>query len=328
MKSWTRIGVFVLAGAMFAGFLNHRLRSNGNTQRSLSDTNAQAFADIPWVRRQPHAPAPAKPGKVDSSASIAEPKWSAEFASSADLFAFTKKAAVPAFHGDGTAALYVARALEICQLQVVLYGHASDPQGAFEAWLSEQQYMPEAEAAKSRHNFDLCRGFFGGNAFASLPPKKGNYEAFSYWLNAASSDGNPVAEVIHVGNELPAVGNGQNHRDAQAVLISAVSTGDPEAVFRTGYFLLNGHGGNSIDAYALTIAGCDLGYNCSANNSFIFGDCARLGICSPGLTFQDKIAQQIGPGGYAKAYELAQQLEAAIADGDTTAISKVVYLSK
>lgn len=188
--------------------------------------------------------------------------------------------------------------------------------------------MPEPEVAKFQRNFDLCKGFFSGDAFASLPPKKGGYLSFSYWLNAASSDGNPVAQVIHVANELPAVGNGRNRQNAQAMLISAVSTGDPEAVFRTGYLLLDGHGGNSADAYALAIAGCDLGYDCSANNSFIFGDCARLGNCPPGLDFQDKIAQAIGPAGYAKAYEMAQQLEAAISQGDTTAISKVVYLSK
>lgn len=328
MKPWVRIWMIVVVSAVFTAFLIHRSGSNGNTQRALTKATTHGFANLAWVKRQSRASPAAKQSKVDSNARPAEANWLSLFASSSDLFAFAKKAAVPAFHGDGTAALYVARALEICQLQVVLYGHAPNPQGAFENWLSEQEHVPEPEAAKLRRNFDLCKGFFSGDAFASLPPKKGGYLAFSYWLNAASRDGNPVAEVIHVGNELPAVGNGRNRQGPQAMLIRAVSTGDPEAVFRTGYLLLDGHGGNSVDAYALAIAGCDLGYDCSANNSFIFGDCVRLGNCSPGLDFQDKIEQEIGPAGYAKAYEVARQLEAAISQGDTAAISKVVYLSK
>lgn len=328
MKLWTRIGLIVTVGAVFAVFLLYRLRSNGNTQGSLTETTAHGHATLAWVRRQSYSSPTAKSSKVDSGAQVDQANWPSLFASSADLFAFAQKAAIPASHGDGAAALYVARALEVCQLQVALYGHTPDPRGAFESWLSEQEHLPEPEVAKFRRNFDLCKGFFSGDAFASLPPRKGGYLSFSYWLTAASTDGNPVAEVIHVGNELPAIGNGRNRQDAQATLISAVSSGNPEAVFRTGYLLLDGHGGNSVDAYALAIAGCDLGYDCSANNSFIFGDCARLGNCSPGLDFQDRIAREIGPAGYAKADEIAQQLEAAISQRDTAAISKVVYLSK
>lgn len=328
MKLWTRKGLIAVVIVAFVAFLGYRVRSNGNTQGSLTETTAHKFASLASVRRESHASPTAKPSKVDSVVPLAQANWPSLFASSSDLFAFAQRAAAPAFHGDGTAALYIARALETCQLQVALYGHAPDPQGAFESWLSEQEHMPEPEVTKFRRNFALCKRFFGGDAFASLPPKKGGYLSFSYWLNAANSDGNPVAEVIHVGNQLPAVGNDRDRQGAQTTLISAVSTGDPEAVFRTGYLLLDGHGGNNVDAYALAIAGCDLGYDCSANNSLIFGDCARLGNCSPGLDFQDKIAREIGPAAYAKAYEVAQQLEAAISQGDTTAISKVVYLSK
>jgi hypothetical protein len=328
MKPWTRIGLIVVASAAFAACLIHGVRSNGNAKGSLSERTARGFANVAWVKPKPPASPAAELSEVDRNAPLAEAQWPALFTSSSDLFAFAKKAAVPAFRGDGTAALYLARALELCQLQVVLYGRAPDPRSAFENWLSEQEYMPEPEVAKFERNFDLCKGFFSGDAFASLPPKKGGYLSFSYWLNAASSDGNPVAEVIHVANELPAVGNGRNPRGAEAMLVSAVSTGDPEAVFRAGYFLLDGHGGNGVDAYAVAIAGCDLGYDCSADNSFIFGDCARLGGCSPGLDFQDMVSQEIGPAGYAKAYAVARQLEAAISQGDTAAISKVVYLSK
>lgn len=328
MKFWRHVGLIVVVGAVFGVILAHRLRSSGNIQRSSTETRAPGFGNVRWMKPESHASPAVETSKLDAGARPNKAEWASLFTSSSDLYAFAKEAALPAFHGDGTAALYVAKALEICQLQVALYGHTSDPRSAFESWLSEQEHMPELELAKLRRNFDLCRGFFGSNAFASLPSRKGGYLSFSYWLNAANSDGNPVAEVIHVGNELPAVGNGRNPQGAQAMLISAVSTGDPEAVFRTGYLLLDGHGGDSVDAYALAIAGCDLGYDCSANNSLIFGDCARLGNCSPGINFQDRISEKIGPAGYAKAYELAQQLEAAISQGDTTAISKVVYLAK
>ena len=331
MKPWIRIGLLAVIGLGLATFLIHGLRWTSNTRGSPTTASASSLANSAWMKPPRDALPATSPSKTDYGAAPVVEDWPALFSSSTDYFAFVKNAAVPALHGDGTAALYVARAVEVCQLQVALYGHAQDPQSTFENWLSAQEHMPEPEVTKLQRRFNLCRGFFGGDAFASLPPRKGGYLSFSYWLNTSSDDGNPVAEVIHVANELPAVGNGGNREvamKAQSTLISAVSTGDPEAVFRTGYLLLSGHAANSVDAYALAIAGCDLGYDCSANNSYIFGECAKLGHCPPGLNFQDRIRQEIGPAGYAKAYEMAQQVEAAISQRDTTAISKVVYLSK
>lgn len=331
MKPRERTALILVVGVVFAALLIYRLRPGGVIRKSSTPPTPRSLADSAWPKPESHGSPTTKPGKVDPSARRADADWASLFASSHDFFAFVKGAAGPAFRGNGAAALYVSRAVEVCQLEVALYGHAPDPRAAFENWLSEQVYAPEPEVARAQRNFDLCKGFFSGNAFASLPPRKGGYLSFPYWLNAADTDGNPIAEVIHVANELPAIGNGQNRRtaaEAQATLIGAVSTGDPEAVFRTGLFLLGGHGANVTDAFALAIAGCDLGYDCSADNSLIFGRCAELGTCATGLDFQDWATQAIGPSAYAQAYAVAQQLEAAIAQGDTAAISGAVALSK
>lgn len=331
MKLRARIVSVVVVSAVAATFICYRFRLNGVTRSSSTETNAHWLADSAWMKQRPDAlPAP-KLRKAIPSARLAQADRASLFATSTDLFAFAKEAAGPAFRGDGTAALYLARALKICQLQVVLYGHTADPQSAFENSLSQVPYEPESEIAKLRQNFARCKSFFSGDAFASLPPKKGGYLSFPYWENAAIKDGNPVAQVIQVATELPAIGNSPNRQvtmKAQASLSSAVATGDPEAVFRTGLILMNGHGGNSIDAYALTLAGCDLGYDCSADNPLIFGDCAMLGTCATGSEFQDLVSKQLGQAGYAKAYGVAQQIEAAISQGDTNAIAGFVNLSK
>lgn len=322
------MGIIVACVGAIA-YLVHGLRSNEARRGPLAPSAPRKLAGSSPARPAARSAA-TELSKADPLPAPLETDWRSAFVSSNDYFAFVRSAAGAALHGDGTAALYVSRAVEPCELEVALYGHAPDPRAAFENQLSEQAYLPAPLAADARRRFDLCRGFFSGDAFASLPPKKGGYLSFTYWLNAATMDGNPVAEVMHVATELPARGNGGNRErvmKAEETLTHAVSTGDPEAVFRTGFFLLGGHGTDATDAFALAIAGCDLGYDCSADNQFIFGACAELGECATGADFQDWATRQIGPAAYAQAYALAQQVESAISQGDTTAIAKIIHLA-
>jgi len=321
-------GVIVV---MVATVLTYRLRPDSAARRAAAQSTPQNIAKILWVKPKSIGISAIAPSAMTQSAPSAAPDWQSLFSSSRDYFAFVKRAAGPAVHGDGMAALYVSRAVLLCQLQVALYGHARDPLAALQNSLSEQGHMPEFAAAEAQHEFDLCKGFFGRNAFASLPPRAGSYLSYTYWYGVAYKDHNPVAEVLHVVEELPAIGNGEDSQTvvrARTALISAVSSGNPEAVFRVGALLLNGHGANMMDAYAIAIAGCDLGYNCSSSNSLIFGDCATAGTCASGEEFSDRVTKEIGANGYANAYAKAQQLEAAISQGDTRAIAKFVELGK
>ncbi|MGH8287899.1 MAG: hypothetical protein ACREV7_02590 [Steroidobacteraceae bacterium] len=337
MKTRTVTGIVgSVIVAMAATALIYRMRSDGDAPRVAVQAAPRNFANISWVKPKSAGTLAMKPSAMKQSAMhrrapSAGTDWHLLFSSSRDYFAFVKRAAGPAAHGDGTAALYVSRAVQLCELQVALYGHASDPLATFQNSLSEQSHMPEFAADEAQHEFELCKGFFGGDAFASLPPRAGGYLSYTYWYNVAYKDDNPVAEVLHVVGELPAIGNGSDSQTvlkARTTLISAVSSGDPEAVFRVGELLLDGHGANMTDAYAIAMAACDLGYNCSSSNPLIFGQCAAAGTCPSGEEFSDRVTKEIGSSGYAGAYAKAQQLEAAISQGDIGGIAKFVELGK
>lgn len=338
MKTRTFLAFIVVGTALIASFLMYRLRPGSGARKAAVSSIPQSIASSPksfanssWMKPEGAGARSRKPGARNHNARSTRTDWRALFVSSSDYFAFVQRAAGSAFHGDGTAALYVSKAVQQCQLQVALYGHAQDPLDTLQNSLSEQSHMPEFAADEARHEFELCKGFFSGNAFASLPPRAGGYLSYKYWYDVAYKDHNPVAEVLHVAQEVPATGNGGNSQTvakARTTLISAVSSGDPEAVFRVGELLIDGHGANMTDAYAIAIAGCDLGYDCSSSNPLIFGQCAAAGTCASGEEFKDRVTEEIGSSGYASAYAEARQLEAAISQGDTVAIAKLVQLRK
>lgn len=272
--------------------------------------------------------------KVTTPASNVRAKrvnWQSIFKASHNYFAFVKRAANSAFHGDGEAALYISRAVSTCGLEVALFGKSSNPQAAFQAWLETQTKLPEPILEEYQREFELCRGFFGANAFASLPPKtRGDgYLSASYWRDLAYKDGNPVAEVFHVTTEMRGFGGSEKTITmAQKTLVNAISSGNPAAVFRAGLFLSGGRASSRARAFAVAIAGCNLGYDCSTNNPVIFGSCAELGQCTSGLTFADIVQKAIGPSGYAQAYAEARQLEQAISRGDRAAVTDFVHLKR
>lgn len=287
------------------------------------------LAKMPWTKGQPFKSDATTETAPKSNLRPQGSNWGRKFRSSHDYFAFVKQAAESALHGDGAASLYISRALDTCHLQVALFGNSSDPQAAFQAWLATQVNDPEPMLAEFQRKFSLCRGFFNGNAFASLPPKKGGYLSASYWRQLAYKEGNPVAEVLHVTTEIRGFRSGARViTAAQKTLINAVSSGDPEAVFRAGFFLTDGYASSSLSGFAVAIAGCDLGYDCSANNPVIFGACAEFGQCPAGLTYADIVTKAIGPSGYARAYAMARQLEQAISQGDRATVAEFVQLHR
>ena len=94
---------------------------------------------------------------------------------------------------------------------------------------------------------------------------------------------------------------------------SAVGSGNPDALFQAGTILSNGYGIDALQGFALSIAACDLGYDCSAEtNPTYFGFCVAAGKCPPGTSFADVVTKSVGADGYATAYERAQQIENAL----------------
>lgn len=340
MKVWVRATLIAAACVAVAVILIYKVGFEEASRRpavpvvnsSQNRRITQSLANMPWTKKSEyHEMDLAKPMTPGSNVPGNSANWRSMFKASHNYFAFVKRAANAAFHGDGDAALYVSRAVNTCGLETALFGKSSNPQAAFQTWLETQTKTPEPMLEEYRRRFQLCRGFFGGNAFASLPARNtgDGYLSASYWRGLAYKDGNPVAEVFHVATELRGFGGSEKTiATAQRTLVNAISSGNPAAVFRAGLFLSGGRATSRDRAFAVAIAGCDLGYDCSTDNPVIFGSCAELGQCTSGLTFADIVQKSIGSSGYARAYAEARQLEQAISRGDKAAVADFVHVKR
>lgn len=257
--------------------------------------------------------------------------WDKNFKASHDYYDFVSHAAKIAYEGDGRAAYYISKALQSCLLVRALYGHAADPEASLNAALAAS---PSWVMDAQRKTFQLCRGFLQGDAFKDLPATPEGYNKSSYWMALSYEDDDPIAQAFHAGSTV-SVGNYDAQTEgsraafdtAQADLNNAVMAGDPAALFEIGLILSNGHGTDPLQGYALSIAACDLGYDCSAEgNPEFFGTCASAATCPSATNFQDIVTNSVGPTGYAQAYARAQQIESALARQDKSALMEFVQL--
>jgi hypothetical protein len=274
---------------------------------------------------------------VSKTAAIARSKidWEKEYKQSGNYFDFVSRAARQAFDGDGRAALFISKALYQCSPVAKQYAHSVDPEADFNAYWAGMTKAPQWVLDKARKDFQACFGFIRGDAFAGLPDRPGGYNSIRYWADQASADNDPVAQSIQAGTDVAKTvfeksssANATSIESAQLSINNAVASGDPAALFKVGQILTDGHASNNpLQGFAVSIAACNMGYDCSADNVEIFGDCAAQGQCTAGSTYADLVKKAIGEDGYAKAYAVAQQIEDAVARGDSTAVQQLVKLS-
>jgi hypothetical protein len=252
-----------------------------------------------------------------------------------DRFQIVEASAKKALDGDGKAARIVATSLWDCLPMKVMYGDTPDPRTAFLRAEAAKKNLPQWVADRDETQFRSCERFFKEDPFAGLPPRDGGYMSIKLWTNLAYQYKDPVALTEHVSEQMMnSVRNPAARHDPaiyqalQPELNQAAESGDPEALFRVGMFLVNGSiGEDTIRASAVQLAACNLGYDCTPKNEFAFGACLLSGNCQEGDLYTDRVRQMLGEGGYAKAYALAQQLETALAQHDTVAIDQIVRIT-
>lgn len=279
-------------------------------------------------------------GTLLKTSAVAVPKarhnWAKEYNASTDYFKFVSNAAQNAFDGDGGASLYISKALYVCLPIARQFANSADPEAAFSAHWANATKAPQWVVDQARKDFDRCKEFIKGDAFSALPARPGGYNSSSYWMAHAIKDQNPVALALQAGTDIADSMNGQSGtaseksiETAQIAINKAVTSGDPAALFQVGQLLSDGGvNSNPLQGFAVSIAACDLGYDCTANNAELFGGCAAEGMCPPGTSYSDVIKKAVGEDGYAKAYAIAQQLEYAITRGDITAVKQFVQLKR
>jgi hypothetical protein len=244
-------------------------------------------------------------------------------------FEFVANSARKALDGDGNAAQKIGDVLVKCMPIRIQYRDKPDPRAEFENHLASYK-GPEWALQRMRTTFLACRGFIDGNPFVGLPDRPGGYESIRFWLDLAYQENNPVALTQHAAEQpglITGTAESSKLQAAQSDINKSAATGDPAALFRIGLLLSDGRvGQDPINAFAAIIAACNLGYDCSANNEFAFGACTAANACQPGEIYTDRIRNSIGEAEFAEAYSRAQQLQDALARGDTGAVQQFVRL--
>ena len=259
-----------------------------------------------------------------------EEGWDTTFKASGDYFTFVLKAAKPAYEGNGKAAYYISKALQKCSMIVAIYGSERDPDAALTSQLAN---APLWAVEMQRKDMQLCRRFLNGNAFEGLPTTSDtSYNKSSYWMELAYRDADPTAQAYHAASMISQSANSpessrSSFQSAQQDINIAALAGEPAAIFEIGTIISNGFGRDPIQGFALSLAACDLGYDCAAaSNQDYFGACVAAGNCPPGATFSDVVTRSVGVQGYADAYARAQQIKEAISRGDQDEILEYVKL--
>jgi hypothetical protein len=262
--------------------------------------------------------------------------WEREFNASSDYFSFVSKAARKAYAGDGRAAVFISKALYLCLPIMREYSDSKDPQSDFDSAWSARIKGPQWVMEKARRDFHICAGFLEADAFAELPERAGNYYSVRYWSDESLKDGDPIAQAQEAGDDIVRTvlqeSSGVNSKyleSAQLAINKAVASQDPAALFQVGRLLSTGPASNDpLQGFAVSIAACNLGYDCTTTNVALFNDCAALGTCATGMNYADIIKLTIGDDGYAQAYARAQQIQEAIARRDTKTLEQFAQLKR
>jgi hypothetical protein len=264
--------------------------------------------------------------------------WNREFQNATDYFPLIAKAAKAGLAGDGRAAYFVSRKWLECASVVRQYSGVEHPENQFNEEMNRAAHAPPEWVDRRRKQFQRCSGFYSGNSpdgndvFADLPRKEaGDYNSPKFWMDLAYRNNDPLAQTVHASLALSgASANTTQVEVAQADINKAVASGDPDALFSAGMMITNGLYVDPIEGYALSLAACDLGHDCTAVNSsgsdLPFGDCVISGTCASGSVFSDWVAKNLGADGYAQAYARAQEIKEALAQGDLQMLQQFAKL--
>jgi hypothetical protein len=321
-------------GAIILGCTAFGIAVSLHFQGNPANTEANAIKPtVPESATMPVALTQKPPVKTQTDSAV---DWEREFNNSSDYFAFVSKAARKAYDGDGRAALYISKALYLCVPTMKEFAKSSDAQADFDAVWATRTKAPQSTVERARKDFQTCAGFLKADAFAGLPNRAGGYNSIRFWSGESTKDGDPIAQVEEAGADIAKTvltkssdENAKSLESAQLEINKAMASKDPAALFQVGRLLSDGHASSDLlQGFAISIAACNLGYDCTTANAELFQSCAARGTCAAGMTYADMIKQVVGDSGYAQAYARAQQIQEAIARGDTKTVEQFAQLKR
>jgi hypothetical protein len=256
--------------------------------------------------------------------------WVTKFRSADDYLKFVREALPAARSGDGRAAWYIGQALSSCAYVIKTYQGVRDPEAQLNQQLTGMTKAPQWTKDQLEQKTKRCLGLAQEDPFASLPHRDGGY-ASSYWNEQALADAEPLAQdaaaaaamaTLSVMRDMSADAKAEKLRAIDTNVRAAVESGDADALFGAGELLADGrYSSNPLNALAVSLAACDLGHDCSADNpENAFANCKFSGACPPDANFAYFLQQSLGAENYAKVYARAQEVKQLIEAGDWDAV--------
>jgi hypothetical protein len=332
IRVWIMIGAatFVVAALV----VHHQLQSTPSIPAKAGVLNKEWSVD-PRLDEVEAPKAKVEPGAEGANAKNGM-ALQAEFYRTRDLAAFVRKASQRALDAhDGRAAFLVSEALKTCSL--VAHQFKQDP-NADQNWdINYSKIAPKAPnwlRDKTRRDFDRCVDLVRDDVFADLPPKGGGYRDPSYWYSLAT-DSNDLYVQVHeallaVNSVVTNEQRNQVTASAQLSIEAAVQSGDPSAMFLAGQLLANGRvSQDTLAGVGLSLAACELGYDCSAENpGNSFYTCRESGTCPADADYAYFAQQTLGAAAYAIAYSDAQSFKEALKSGNWETAKSLLSLSR
>jgi len=255
------------------------------------------------------------------------------------MYASISHALPSALQGDGRAAWSISEALARCVSTIRLFHGSTDPavlQAAEDEHTHSSPNVPQWLHAVRDEMAKMCSKLATTDPFAALPPRAGGY-TITYWRKLALAEGDGLA-VVEAATTSAGVGIDWSREStpaeihtlqaAQAKLQAAVSSGDPAVLFQAGMNLTNGQiAVDPRDGVALVLAGCEMGFDCSANNSMLpWHNCQYSGACPANADFKYFMQTTGLASQYGQVYQHALQIEQGLQQGDPSAALAAVRL--
>lgn len=329
------VGAALLLGIAVFGTVFHQQVKDSSPAVSAAPFGSKGPSGSFQPGRVSAAPAGAS-ASVATAAVTAD--WTKKYRSSDNYLQFVKDALPAAVSGDGRASWYIAEALRSCALVMKTYKDVADPEAQLNQTLVSMTKAPGWTKDLLAQKTHRCLGLAQEDPFASLPSKVGGYPA-AYWNHQAVVYGDPVAQESQVQDALGAVAVGYQLSDTEkeaslgqvdTTLRSVVASGDPDAIFKAGVAMADPQFvDDPLNGLAVALAACDLGHDCSANNTEnVFANCKLSGACPADADYAYYLQQSLGPEQFAQVYERSQLVKQAVESGDSDTVMKYLALTK
>jgi hypothetical protein len=204
-----------------------------------------------------------------------------------------------------------------------------------EAYLQSYPFAENpAYAAHVEHIYDQCAPLASAPEFRDWSTAAGGKWGVRYWRELALKFGNPAtrAEVLVEDLLRAQEGDTQQRAAAQTRARAQVSevlrSGDPEAWYRIGMRLGNSDMSRDVTVgYAVALAACDLGYDCSGNNERNdWYACRWQAGCTETMNLDERLKLMLSAAQYARAYAHYQEISLLLRSRDWEGLAHLVAL--